>query len=145
MHRQNWLITGYISKPHGTAGKVVVRLNGDLAKKFVPGEPLFLEIDETMVPFFIEETEEFFEKVILKLEFIDSPENAIQFVGSKVYLNLKKSDIKEKEIISLIGFEIRDEVSGLTGTITGFTDTPYNPLFEVKNSEKEFYIPHSRT
>jgi len=141
MFRQNRLLTGYISKPHGTGGKVAVRLIGDFAERFKEREPLFIEINETLVPFFIQEVERFNDKVILKLDFLDSVENAGQFAGCKVYLDIPSEIIKDIGTSSFIGYKVKDQISGMNGVIADETDTPMNPLFVVRNKETEFYIP----
>jgi len=145
MIKDNRSLIGYISKPHGTGGQIVIRLYGDFADEFEPGEPLFLEINETMVPFFIEEVEGYPEKAVLKLEFIESLEEVKQFIGCKVYLkkrqNLDNLSMTDNNPSGLIGFKVTDENSELTGIITGLTTTIDNPLFELMDGDKEFYIP----
>ena len=143
MLRKNLRLSGYISKPHGTEGGITIRLTGDFSRAFKIKEPLFLEINETMVPFFIEELQKYEDRVIVKLEFIRTREEAEKYGGCGVYLDLKKkSELKDEEIISsFIGYEITDEVSGMSCVITGMTDTPMNPLFLAKYGKKIIYIP----
>ena len=145
MIKENCSLIGYISKPHGTGGQIVIRLNGDFADEIEPGEPLFLEINETMVPFFIQEVEGFTEKAIIKLEFLESLEEVRQYIGCNVYLKttetLRSLSISENTASEFIGYNLTDETSGLTGVITGVANTKDNPLFELSNGDKEFYIP----
>ena len=145
MIKDNCSLIGYISKPHGTGGQIVIRLYGDFADEIEPGETLFLEIDETMVPFFIEEVEGFTEKAVLKLEFIESLEEVKKFVGCKVYLkktqNLEYLSISGNNPSEFIGYKVTDDNSELSGIITGVSITTDNPLFELRNGEKDFYIP----
>lgn len=145
MIKEKCSLIGYISKPHGKGGQVVIRLNGDFADEIEPGEPLFLEINETMVPFFIEEIEGFTEKAVIKLEFIESLEEVKQYLGCNVYLkttqNLKQLSISGSLTSDLIGYRVTDDTSGLTGIITGVANTTDNPLFELKNEDKIFFIP----
>jgi len=145
MIKENCSLIGYISKAHGTGGQIVIRLNGDFADEIEPGKPLFLEINETMVPFFIEEVEGFTEKAVIKLEFIENLEEVKQYIGSKVYLkttqNLRQLSISGNNISAFIGYKVTDDTAGLTGIIIGVTNTTDNPLFELRNGEKIFYIP----
>jgi 16S rRNA processing protein RimM len=141
MSRQKKLLAGYISKPHGTGGRVLVRLEGDFSEYFNIGEPVFLEIDETQVPFFILETEELNDKIILRLQFIDSLDQAMQYSGCKVFLDMPDPGTVEKGIRELIGYKISDESSGMTGIITGISGTEMNLLFEIRSEDREYYIP----
>ena len=139
------LLIGYISKPHGTSGHVVIYLNADIADDLNPGEPLFLEINETMVPFFIEEVEAFTERAHVKLEFIDSIDEVKRYIGCNVFVKSSKKEysgiVSLTNASSMIGYKLFDENSGITGTITGIANTPANPLFEVRIGKNDFYIP----
>ena len=145
MIKEDCSLIGYVLKPHGKSGQVVIRLNGDFADEIEPGEPLFLEIDETMVPFFVEELEGFSDQAFVKLEFLDSAEEIRRYAGCKVYLKtskkLQRSLSAAKITSEFIGYNISDVNSGLSGTITGITNTPSNPLFEIDDRGKHFYIP----
>ena len=143
MLKENCSQIGYISKAHGTGGQVVFYLSGDFADDLEPGEPVFLEINETLVPFFIEETEGFTEKAIVKLEFIDDPVTAKKYSGCKVYLDISEKKLSVSDSGNdkgFTGYTIIDEVSGFSGIVTGVADIASNPLFEVFN-EKEYLIP----
>lgn len=142
MFRKNLTLSGYVAKPHGTGGRIIIRLNGDFSEAFKTRGSLFLEINETMIPFFIEELERYDDRVIVKLEFIGTPEDAEKYTGCRVYLDLKKNKIiRTEEIISFIGYRIEDQESGFNCTITGMTDTSLNPLFVAKSGRKIIYIP----
>src|SRR3990172_8160073 len=86
MFRENCSLIGYISKSHGINGQLMIRLNGDYADNIEPGEPIFVEVDDILVPFFILEAEVFPDRAILSLEFIRNPLEAQKFTGKKVYL-----------------------------------------------------------
>lgn len=123
----------------------MLRLNGDFADDIEPGEPLFVEVDEKLVPFFIEEAEVFPDRAILRLEFISNPRDVQKLTGKNVYL--ENSLISEKEELSgnnaayYIGFSFQDRTSGIEGIIKEFIDNPMNPLFLVANESSEFLLP----
>ncbi len=145
MIRENCLLIGTISKSHGISGQLILRLSGDFADDIEPGEPLFVEVDEKLVPFFIEDAEIFPDRAILKLEFISDPQEVQKFTGKNVYL--EKSLIREKDELSgenagsFIGYSFRDTSSGIEGIIKEYIDNPLNPLFLVTNESSEFLIP----
>jgi 16S rRNA processing protein RimM len=145
MIRENCSLIGVITKTHGIAGQVMIRLNGDFADDIEPGEPVFVEVDENLVPFFIEEAEVFPDRAILRLEFISSPQEAKKFTGKNVYLD--NSLISGRDEFSpengefFIGYSFRDITSGKEGIIKDFTDNLMNPLFLVSSGKSEFLLP----
>jgi 16S rRNA processing protein RimM len=145
MIRENCSLIGSISKSHGIGGQLMLRLNGDFADDIEPGEPLFVEVDEVLVPFFIEEVEAFPDRAIVRLEFINSPLEAKKYIGKKVYL--EKSILSDDADLTgdnggfYIGYTIMDKTSGIEGIIREFIDNPLNPLFLVANESSEFLLP----
>jgi 16S rRNA processing protein RimM len=145
MIRENCSLIGQISKSHGISGHLMLRLNGDFADDIEPGEPLFVEVDEILVPFFIEEAEVFPDRAIVKLEFISTPMDVKKITGKNVFL--EKSAIGVNENVSgdngrfYVGYSIEDKTSGIEGIIKEFIDNPMNPLFLVENESSEFLLP----
>jgi len=145
MIRENCSLIGTITKPHGIGGQLIIRLNGDFADDIEPGEPLFVKVDETLVPFFIEEAEVYPDRAILKLEFISNPQEAQKFSGMSVHLENRlikeKSEIPEVNAEIFAGYSFFDKASGMEGIIKEYIDNPLNPLFLVSGESAEFLIP----
>ena len=91
MIRDNCSKIGYITKPHGIDGSVVVRLNGLFADDIEPGEPMFIEIDGTLVPFFIEEIRPQTDMAYIKFGFVDSEKDAGKLRTFSLYTYHEKS------------------------------------------------------
>lgn len=145
MIKANCSLIGYISKSHGINGQLMIRTNGDYADEIEPGEPLFVEMDEILVPFFIEEAEVFPDRAILKMEFISNPMEVKKYTGKNVYME-KSPGLDEGNQYGdsggfYIGYSIQDKTSGITGIIKEFIDNPLNPLFMVANESSEFLLP----
>ncbi len=145
MIKENCSLIGIITKPHGIGGKLVIRMNGDYADDIEPGEPLFVEVDEKLVPFFIEEAEVYPDRAIIKLEFIANPGEAQKLVGKSVYLEnsliRKKDELLDDNAGDYVGYSFEDKTSGIKGIIKEYIDNPLNPLFLVSNESSEFLIP----
>jgi 16S rRNA processing protein RimM len=145
MIRENCSLIGTITKPHGIGGQLILRLNSDFADDIEPGEPLFVKVDETLVPFFIEEAEVYPDRAILKLEFITNPQEAQKFAGMNVYLENRliseKSELTEANAEIFTGYLFYDKASGMEGIIKEYIDNPLNPLFLVSGESTEFLIP----
>jgi 16S rRNA processing protein RimM len=145
MIRDNCSLIGTISKSHGISGQLMLHLNGDFADDIEPGEPLFVEVDEILVPFFIEEVEAFPDRAIVKLEFISNPTEVKKYTGRNVYTERTPGSgperLSEDNAGFYIGYSIHDKTSGIDGIIKEFIDNPLNPLFLVANESSEFLLP----
>lgn len=145
MFRDNCSLIGYISKPHGTSGDVNIRLSGFDSENIEPGESLFVEINGTLIPFFIMEITPKADMALVHLKFVDSIEEAKKLSGKNIYLlsSLAKKNLKEipPDPSIFIGFQLIDSVSGIRGEIADYIDNPLNPLFLVRTGEKEFLVP----
>jgi 16S rRNA processing protein RimM len=145
MIKENCSLIGQITKSHGISGQLMLRLNGDFADDIEPGEPLFVEVDEVLVPFFIEEVEAFPDRAIVKLEFISNPLEVKKYTGRNVYLKKTvgqiKKNLSEDNGSFYVGYSIHDNTSGIEGIIKEFIDNPLNPLFLIVNETSEFLLP----
>jgi len=145
MIRESCSLIGYFTKSHGIGGRLMLRLNSDFADDIEPGEPLFVEVDEHLVPFFIEEAEVFPDRAIIKLEFIANPEEALKLVGKNVYLEnsliREKDELLDENAGIFVGYFFEDKTSGIKGIIKEYIDNPLNPLFLVSDKTSEFLIP----
>lgn len=131
---------GYVIKKHGLKGDVKIILSSPLPKKL---ESIFVEIDNRLVPFFIENISILHDQAILKLEDVDSPEKADQLTQNRVFLPLSsrpKSQSKESNSADLIGFSVYFNSNKL-GIISDINAHTLNPLLVVKGEKSELLIP----
>ncbi len=141
MIREDCSKIGYIAKPHGIAGNIILRLNGNFADEIEPGEPLFVEFDGTLVPFFIEEITPQENRAIVKLEFINSEPEASKLSSKSAFYSTKVSEISFDNASLFESFSIQDKNSGKEGRILEYLPDELNPLFRTIFNEKEFLIP----
>ena len=134
---------GYLSKPHGVEGNLILRLNGSFADEIEPGESLFVEIDGALVPFFIEEITPIGEKAIIKMEFIDSKPVAERYISCKAFYKIKTDRFHKEKANLYLSWRFTDEVSGKSGEIKDYSDNEMNPSFLVEVEGKEALIPVS--
>lgn len=139
---------GYIQKPHGLKGEVIVAFEQEFGETFEELELILVDIDGGLVPFFIEDEGLRFrndESVICKLSFIDSLTSAKELVGSKVF-------VFENEVIesddqgvasTLIGMIAFDEKFGKIGMISRVDDFSGNLVITVDHPRAEIMIPLS--
>jgi len=144
MIREHCSQIGVITRPHGIDGNVIVRLNGVFADDIEPGEPMFVEIDETLIPFFIEEIRPQGDTAFIKFEFVDSEPDAAMLRSKPLYAEANKFDTRTFALSSASlfkGYRIIDEISGFSATIDDFIDNPANPLFLTHIDNRDLYIP----
>ncbi len=144
--KNNSVKVGYVQKPHGIHGELVIRFEEEYYETLEEYPALFLEIDNLLVPFFIMDEGLRFksgESVITKLEWIDSDKKAKELCGLSVYVNEEDVIEFEDEMSpnALIGYKLFDEILGLIGEITEVNDFSGNVLLSVEYQGKEALVP----
>ena len=144
--KNNCVKVGYIQKPHGIHGELVIRFEEEYYETLEECPTLFMEIDNLLVPYFISDEGLRFksgESVITKLEWVDSDKKAKDLCGLSVFVN--QNDIVEFEDEmspnALVGYQLFDETLGLIGEITEVNDYSGNLLLVVEYQGKEALVP----
>jgi 16S rRNA processing protein RimM len=144
--KNNCVKVGFIQKPHGIHGELVIRFEEIYYETLEEYPTLFLEIDNLLVPFFITEESLRFksgESVIATLKWINSDKKAKELCGLSVFVN--QDDVVEFEdemsTNALVGFQLYDETLGLIGEINEVNDFSGNLLLSVDYQGKEALIP----
>lgn len=131
-------------KPHGLKGQVTISLDADAPEDFTPIETVFVESHNRLLPYFIEAISLKGNKAFLKLEAVNTPEQAQEICKSAIYLPKSmrpKSSRGEFYDDEVIGFEVLDSGSGSLGKITGIIQAGPNKLLSVDRQGKEILIP----
>ncbi len=144
--KSNCVKVGYIQKPHGIHGELVIRFQEEYYETLEDYPPLFLDIDNLLVPFFISDEGLRFksgESVITQLDWVDSDKKAKALCGLSVYVD--QNDVYESEDEmsphSLVGYQLYDQVLGLIGEITEVNDFSGNLLLGVVYRGKDALVP----
>ncbi len=136
---------GKISKPYGLQGQVNIILDSDTGKHIEIDNPLFINIDGQRVPFFVEKFDLVsFDQAIVKLEFINSIEEARVVSGCEVYIepNTKPtSQPATNDLNVLLGYEAFDQELGYLGKITDYVQHDLNAVLIVDHNGLELLIP----
>ena len=148
INKNDCVEVGYIQKPHGLKGEVILVFDKEFEETFEELEFLFIEVDGGLVPFFIEDeglqlrTDE---SAICRLEFVDSLTKAKDLVGSKVYVfDHDIIDSEDQGITStLIGMRAYDAKFGDIGLISRVDDFSGNLVITVLHPNAEILIPLS--
>ncbi|MCG3166911.1 MAG: Ribosome maturation factor RimM [Bacteroidia bacterium] len=104
---------------------------------------MFVDISPTPVPFFIEALlNQSNDLITVKLEYINSSEQAAQYCGLNVLTEHKKTTRSNQfQPDDVIGFRVVDTEHGDIGTISGLLEMPQQVLFQIDNMGKEILIP----
>jgi 16S rRNA processing protein RimM len=133
---------GYISKTHGLKGHVILRINEDLDIDQEIIKSIFLELNGSQVPYFIEECRPNNTGYILKLETIDSIDASKKMIGKKVFSLTDFIIENEDSLNEFIGYQIIDHKLGNIGIINDIDDKTNNVIVRITHqSGKEIILP----
>lgn len=136
---------GKITATHGLEGRVVLRHHLDDKKIWARLPHVFIEIRrESYIPYFIEDRKVMnAEEVLLKLDEVDSVEQAKLLSGKAVYLEDSVLSKLQPKAVSgnMIGFRIIDKVAGELGMVEDLFETPGQVLATVQYKGREVLIP----
>ena len=136
---------GKISKPYGLQGDVHIILIPAVAQKLKSGNPLFIDLDGQRVPFFMETVDLVSDdQAIVKVEFIDSIEEARKVAGSEVYLDIQEaSDTVDHttEPLEMIGYRVFDLRLGEVGKLSELIPSEMNPVWVIESAGCDIMIP----
>lgn len=135
---------GFIMKPHGLKGQVTIALDPEAPEDFSSIETVFVEVHERLLPYFIEAISLKGSKAFLKLEEVNTPEEAKHISKSALYLPKTARPKSARGAFyddEVIGFEVTDSETGLLGRITEVMQAGPNKLLSVDYQGKEVLIP----
>lgn len=135
---------GFIMKPHGLKGQVTIALDPEAPEDFSSIETVFVEVRERLLPYFIEAISLKGSKAFLKLEEVNTPEEALHISKSALYLPKTARPKSARGAFyddEVIGFEVTDSETGLLGRITEVMQAGPNKLLSVDYQGKEVLIP----
>lgn len=144
--KNNCVKIGYVQKPHGINGELVIRFQEEYYETLEEYPVIFLDINNLLVPYFITEEGLRFkssESVITRLEWINSDAKAKELCGSSVFVN--EDDVVEFEdemsTNALVGFQLFGENLGLIGQIKEVHDYAGNLLLLIDYQGKDVFVP----
>ena len=127
-----------VLKSWGSAGEVVLSLDGEDTLDWESQEPVFIEFDGLPVPFFIEKAQPKGNRLIVKFEDVDTLAAAEELVGRIA----RTAGQEDEEDDSVVGMQVRDaRTRRLIGTVVDFSDFGGNTLITVESVHGEVMLP----
>ncbi|MGQ1787316.1 MULTISPECIES: ribosome maturation factor RimM [unclassified Saccharicrinis] len=134
---------GFIQKSHGVKGELALTLHDGFYTEDLAPEFILLEIDNGLVPFYVESHRiKSSKSMLVKLENIDTETRASELAGTLVYVESSTLE-QEKELTNnaFIGYTVNDKSKGFIGEITEVQEISNNPLFVLDFEGKEVLFP----
>ncbi len=146
--RKDYYHIGKILKLHGFNGHFLLKTLAFLKPKLKKSEPVFLEIDGILVPFFVLDfSHSHGDAQILLLEDINSEILAREYLGCEVYMPLhQKQNVPQKEgdLNNLLGYKLLDQNNVEVGRVEEIIEIPQNNLFRVLAGKREYLLPANK-
>jgi len=145
MQKKDCFYLGKVVRKHSFKGEVVIKFDTDEPELYANLDAVFINIGNNLIPFFIEKS--LLQKgnqLRVKFEDFTTEEDANTILKSEVYLPLDllpKLSGNKFYYHEVVGFTIEDVNYGEVGVLFGINDKTTQPLFEIKNGEKEILIP----
>ncbi len=122
---------GYIGKTHGLKGHVILRLNEYIHIDEDAIKSVFLDINGSQVPYFIEECRPNNTGYIIKLETIDTVDTSKKLIGKKAF-TLPDFLIEDEDSLNeFVGYSIIDSKLGNIGNISAVDEKTENVIVKV--------------
>ena len=138
-----YLVVGFLRRPHGLHGEIIMDLHTDFPERFRSGRQLFAGDEHT--PLTLSGARPHAKGLLVKFTGIETPEAAGRWRNQWVYVkatdvpSLPEGKIYQHE---LFGFGVLDESGNSLGELVEIIETGANDVYVVRNeSGKEILLP----
>ena len=138
-----YLVVGFLRRPHGLGGEIIMDLHTDFPERFQSGRKLF--IGNERKPMTLSDARSHAKGMLVKFNGIGNPEDAGQLRNQWVYVrssdmpSLPEGKVYQYE---LFGFNVLDESGNSLGELVEILETGANDVYVVRNeSGKEILLP----
>ena len=138
-----YLVVGFLRRPHGVHGEIVMDLHTDFPERLKRGRKLLVGEEHKLMV--VQGIREHQKGVLVKFNSIDTPEDAGALRNTWVYI--KASDappLPEGQLYQheLFGFQVVDENDNPLGELVEIIETGANNVYVVRNEAgKEILLP----
>ena len=138
-----YLSVGFLRRPHGLQGEIIMDLHTDFPERMKSGRKLF--VGEEYQPMTLTSVRPHQAGLLVKFKDVETPEDAGKLRNQWVFIKAKDAPpLPDGQIYQyeLIGFKVVDENENLLGTLAEILETGANDVYVVKdNSGKEILLP----
>lgn len=146
MNQDDCFYLGYVTKPFGFKGEVVIHLDVDDPNHYQNLESVFILLGGKLIPFFVQKISirPNGNIAVVKFQDVDTAEKAQHISGSEMYLPLQfLPPLKGNSFYfhEIIGYQVIDKNKGKLGQVANVLEFPGNPVFQIQAGKKEVLIP----
>lgn len=145
MRKDDCFYLGKIAKKFSFKGEVLAFLDTDEPEIYENLESVFVELNNSLVPFFIEKSHIHKNKFLrIKFEDFTCEEDADAIMNCELYLPLSalpKLEGNKFYYHEVEGFQVEDVRLGNIGTLVRINDSNAQPLFEIEKDGVEILVP----
>ncbi len=142
--KEKYFLLGKIIKTYSYRGKLVFHLDIDDPQAYEAIKMVFINTEQSLVPWFISEISINQDLATVKLDDLDDLEQAREFVGREIYLpieNMGKRKGSDSYSYEIIGFKVVDEAHGDIGEVVDILDRPEQKIIRIMKGDKEIMVP----
>ncbi len=141
MNSLDLIKVGFIIKTHGFEGHLKVAVDDSVSSSLEQIKFIFLDIESMRIPFRITKMKVHNDFVLVKLEDINSKEEAQKFNGKHVFLERSKVDIDtDKELYFLSGYVVTNNKEQI-GIVKDIQEFPHQLMAIVQQGDQDIMIP----
>jgi 16S rRNA processing protein RimM len=138
---------GWVARPHGLSGEIVVRETSLTAEEFAElGEVLLVRVDgKSLGVFRVSSVRQFGAALLVYFDGIDDVDKAGGLRGARVQIDrdhLPATAEDEVYLIDLIGLEVVEEGGRTVGRVTQILPTSAHEVLEVTGDEQTLLLPY---
>jgi 16S rRNA processing protein RimM len=138
-----YLTVGFLRRPHGLGGEVIMNLHTDFPERMKSGRKLL--VGEQHKPFTLTGVRPHQSGLLVKFKGINSAEEAGQFRNQWVYIKASEAPpLPEGKIYQhqLLGFQVVDDTERPLGELVEILETGANNVYVVKDEAgRELLLP----
>jgi len=138
-----YLTVGFLRRPHGLQGEMIMDLHTDFPERMKPGRKLL--VGQNYQPMTLTSVRPYSSGLLVKFKDVERPEHAGKFRNQWVYVQTKDAPpLPDGQIYQhqLLGFQVVDEHENLLGELVEILETGANDVYVVKNeSGREILLP----
>lgn len=138
-----YLSIGFLRRPHGLRGEIVMDLHTDFPERMKKGRQVF--VGEEHKPMTLANVRPHQSGLLVKFDDIDTPEEAGLYRNQWVYVRTKDVPLPQGQHYKheLLGLKVVDEDDNLLGELVEILETGANDVFIVRDdSGKEILLPN---
>jgi 16S rRNA processing protein RimM len=137
-----YLSVGFLRRPHGVMGEIVMDLHTDFPERMKPGRELF--VGEEHKPMTLTSVRPHQLGLLVKFENVETPEEAGLYRNHWVYVQTKDVSLPDGQHYKheLLGLKVVDENDSPLGELVEILETGANEVYIVRDdSGKEILLP----